>query len=394
MEKLAFTDGDKIGIFDGERVELLESEYIQRYKDYAENRTKNDEWKFGGEGARFRGDYDVYRARQEKIYAYINGVQWDGEKIVYSFSVNGSSGVYRKDIHNEKAREEHILSSSDEEILSLHLAGDLLAVTVRGNDVTSSIGTLDCRTSELKTLTGGDSRDANAYFSPVKTGILYFDSAGVGRDSDGNFSGKYAPSEICTLDLSTMEIKEVLRDEKYSFVKPKIAKNGDMYYIKRPTKEKRGGNPLVEMLLIPVRIFQAIVMFVQFFVVAFTGKSLTSGGDNPARGRDQDSRKLFVDGNLIEAEKEYKRNRKSKDKDCGFIPMSWKLIRRAGGKEEVIKSGVCDFALCSDGGLYCTNGKHIFYIKGGAAKKVADTQSCLCVATESDAGAPEDLFAL
>ena len=394
MEKVAFTDGDKIGVFDGEKTQLFESEFILRYREYSETRTKNDEWKFGGEGARFRGDYDIYRARQEKVYAYINSVQWDGDKIIYSFTVNSSSGIYRKDIQNEKAREEHILTSSDEEFLSLHKAGNTLAVTVKNADVTSAIGTLDLGSSELKTLTGGDSRDSNACFSPDGSGKLYFDTAGVGRDSEGNFTGKYAPSEICSLDLNTLEIKEILRDDKYSFVKPHIDKNGDLYYIKRPTNEKRGGNPLLEMVLIPVRIFQAIVMFVQFFVVAFTGKSLTSGGDNPTRGREQDSRKLYVDGNFIEAEKELKRNKKTKDKEYGFIPLSWKLIKRSGEKEEILKSGVCDFALCAGGGVYCTNGKHIFYVKDGVSKKVADTESCLCVATENGSSFSEDVFAI
>ena len=394
MEKLAFTDGDKIGVFDGEKTQLYESEFILRYREYSETRVKNDEWKFGGEGARFRGDYDIYRARQEKVYAFINGVQWDGDKIIYSFTVNSSSGIYRKDVRDEKAREEHIFTSSDEEFLSLHKAGNTLAITVKNAEVTSSIGTLDLGTSEIKTLTDGDSRDSNACFSPCESGVLYFDTAGVGRDSQGNFTGKFAPSEICSLDLNTLEIKEILRDEKFSFVKPQKDKNGDLYYIKRPTKEKRGGNPLIEMLLIPVRIFQAIVMFVQFFVIAFTGKSLTSGGDNPTRGREQDSRKLYVDGNFIEAEKELKRNKKTKDKEYGFIPLSWKLVKRSGEKEEILKSGVCDFALCKNGGVYCTNGRHIFYLENGVSKKVVDTESCLCVATEGRGGFSGEVFAL
>lgn len=393
MEKLAFTDGEQIGVFDGANVSYYESEYILRYKEYAETREKNAEWKFGGEGARFRGDYEIYRSRKEKVYADINDVQWDGDKVVYAFSVNGSSGVCRKDIRDKKAQEEHIFSSVDEEILSLHRAGSRYAVTIATQDVTTAIGTLDEKTSELKTLTGGDSRDANAYFSPQES-LLYFDSAGVGRDARGEFTGKYAPSEIYTLDLNTLEIKEILGEKKYCFFKPKPGEDGALYYLKRPAKERRGGNPFLEMLIIPVRIFQAIVMFVQVFVVAFTGKSLTSSGDNPTRGRDQDAKKLFVDGNFIEAEKELKRNRRAKDKEYGFIPLSWKLIRRTGEREEILKSGICDFALCADGGLYCTNGRHIFYWKDGKTVKVADAKCCLNVATESRAGSIPDVFSL
>lgn len=391
MEKFVFTDGDKIGVFDGEKTALYESEYILRYREYSETRVKNDEWKYTGEGARFRGDYDTYRAKKETVRAYINSVQIEGEKVVYAFTVNGSSGVYRKDVADEKAREEHILSSSDSEILTLHRgAENTYAVTVRGDGVTSHIGILYGASSELKTLTDGDTRDQNAYFSATERNTLLFDSAGVGRDADGNFSGKYAPAVICSLDLGTMEIKEIFGEKELSCTKPKQAADGTVYCIQRPNKEKRGGNPLLEIVLIPYRIVQAIVMFVQAFVTMFTGKSMTSGGSNPARGRETDSRKLFVDGNLIEAEKELKRNKRFKDKEYGFIPMSWKLVKIENGKAVPIKSGVCDFDLCKDGGLYCTNGKHIFYIKDGKTVKVADADMCLSVSTASERNFSED----
>ena len=59
MEKFSYADGDKIGYFDGEKGDVSDSEYILRYKRYAESKTKNDELKYGGEGARYRGDYDT-----------------------------------------------------------------------------------------------------------------------------------------------------------------------------------------------------------------------------------------------------------------------------------------------------------------------------------------------
>lgn len=385
MEKFVYADGEQIGVFDGEKTVLYESENIVRYREYAENRTKNDEWKYMGEGARFRGDYDTYRAKKEIVQAYVNCVHPDGDKVVYSYTVNGASGVYRKDVTDKKAHEEHILSSSDNEILSLHKgANDTYAVTVAGDGVTSQIGLLDGKNSELKTLTDGDSRDKNAYFSPTEPNTVLFDSAGVGRDAQGNFSGKYSPAVICSLNLDTLEIKEVFGDGQISYTKPKQAKDGTLYCIQRPNKEKRGGNALLEIVLIPYRILQAIVMFIQAFVTVFTGKSMTSGGSNPARGREVDSRKLYVDGNLIEAEKELKRNKRFKDKEYGFIPVNWKLVKIGNGKAEPIKSGICDFALCADGGIYCTNGKHIFYIKDGKSTKVASADLCLSVATESD----------
>ncbi len=395
MEKLVFGDGERIGVFDGEKVAYYESEFITRYREYSEKKKSNDEWKYAGEGARFRGDYERYQNRKnEKIFACINGVQWDGEKVLYSFTVNGSSGVYRKELSAENVRENHVISLNGEFIDSLHRAGNQLAVTVGGNDVTSDVGILGLENSELKTLTSGDSRDANPHFSEQNPNKLLFDSAGVGRTSNGEFSGKYAPASICAIDLSTMEITELVGDRKYSFVKPRQAADGTVYCIRRPNKEKHGGNIFLDILLFPYRILQAIVMFVQTFVVMFTGKSLTSGGNNPAKGRDIDSKKLIIDGNLIEAEKEMKRNKKKKDKEYGFIPLSWQLVKLNGKTPETIKSGICDYDLCKDGGIYCTNGRRIFYVKESECKKIADTEKCLTLATESRVAGTDDLFSL
>ena len=389
MEKLVFGDGEQIGVFDGEKITLHESKPVQRYKEYAEAREKKDEWKYGGEGARFRGDYERYASRKEKVEAFIEGVQWDGEDVIYSYTVNGSSGVMRKSLTGEE-EEDHILSLNDSSVLSLHKGGNTLAVSVGSDGITSDIGVLNVHSSDLKTLTAGDSRDANARFSSCEKDVILFDSAGVGRTSDGSFSGKYAPAAVCRLRLSDMEIEEVYQNNKYSYVKPKQGADGTLYCIRRPVKEKANGNIFLDILLFPYRILQAIVMFVQLFVTMFTGKSLLSGGDNPTRGRDTDSRKIVIDGNLINVEKECKRNRKKKDKDYGFIPLSWKLVKISGGEEEVLKSGVCDFDLCKDGGFYCTNGRRIFYGKDGSWKKIAETEKCLCLATESKAYVSEN----
>lgn len=398
MEKLCYGDGEKIGVFDGETVSLYESEYILHYREYAQTRVKNDEWKFGGDGARFRGDYDLYNARREEtVEASVNGVAWQDGKVLYSFTVNGSSGVYRKDVGDKKSREEHILSTSDEEILSLSLAGDLLAVTVRRDGATSSVGTLDLKTSELRTLTEGDARDADPCFSPREPNLIYFDSAGVGRNAQGEFTGSYAPAAICALDLDAMEIKEAAGDKKCALVKPKFSREGELYYIKRPNRPEKSGNIFVDILLFPFRILKAIFGFLQAFVAIFGHTSLTSqteGGENPARGRKTDARKLWLDGALLDADREYKRNAKKQKGDAGFIPMSWKLVKRTPQGEETIKSGVCDYALCKDGGVYCTNGRHIFYVKDGVSRKIADAEKCLCLATESVAQAPGEVFAL
>lgn len=390
MDKVVFADGDRIGVIADGAVTYYESDCIRRLRSYAETKKKNDEWKISGEGARFRGDTD-FADREERVDAFINGVGWDGDKIVYCFTANGSSGVYRKSL-DKRDPEEHILTAADAEILSVDVCGGLIAVTVRSDDVTSQIGTLDARSFELRTLTGGDSRDANAVFSEDPRKLL-FDSAGAGRTADGSFSGKYAPSALYELDRNTLELT-LLIEGKESFVKPRRA-GGALYCIVRPNREKRSGNLFFDIVLFPFRLIKALFGFLQVFTVIFGNTSLTSDtgtGENPAKGRDQDAGKLYVDGKLIEADKEQKRNRKFKDREYGFIPASWKLVRFGKEREELVR-GVCDYDVGDDGSLYYTDGRHIYLRKDGKETKLADTDRCLCLAVQrGERRADEDFF--
>jgi len=140
-----------------------------------------------------------------------------------------------------------------------------------------------------------------------------------------------------------------------------------------------------------VRILQAIANFITIFTRAFTGKSPVSGGDNPTKERDYDSRKQFVKGNLINAEKEAKKNAKKDREDYGFIPLSWQLVEVYSGT--VIKSGVADYDILSDGTFIATNGKRIFAIKDGKCRKLCNTERCLCVAAKHSSLKKPDPFA-
>lgn len=95
------------------------------------------------------------------------------------------------------------------------------------------------------------------------------------------------PSEVYRLNLSTLDVELVVSDPKFSYIKPLADPKGDIYCIKKPGSEKTGGNPIVEILMIPVRIVQAIAGFISAFVMCFSGKSLVSGQS----GRSADRRR-------------------------------------------------------------------------------------------------------
>lgn len=200
-------------------------------------------------------------------------------------------------------------------------------------------------------------------------------------------------SELCAYDLQSMDIEVLRTDPKYSYVKPQDDAEGNLYCIRKPAKEKKKGNPLLEIVLIPYRILQAIVNFIQIFVVFFSGKTLTGGGNNPAKGRNIDSRELFIRGNVIKVDEEIKRNRKFKDADLSFIPQSWKLVRLGEQGDEELKSGICDFCV-TDEGILCTNGRTVFLLKDGKKQTLCEGKLVLNVSAPIAAKKVGTLFEL
>jgi hypothetical protein len=235
--------------------------------------------------------------------------------------------------------------------------------------------------SEYKCLTSGDSLDENPSFT--EHGTVLFNSYGVARDENNNFLG-YGPSEIYELNLSTMTIKEFPQKDGFSYIKP-IQVRDEIYCIKRPLEDGNKSNPLVDILLIPVRITQGIVGFVSAFVHAFSGKPLVSegkksDGNTMIRQRKKEERSLFVLNKPVSVEKELKRNKR--EWNYGFIPRSWKLIKYKYQNEHEwqeieIFNGVADFCVTDTGELIFTNGRHVFMDNGKTVKRLLDTDCCI-----------------
>lgn len=389
MEKFLFADGSEICLYEDGKVSKFPSKFIENYKANAESIERSKSWKHSGEGAQFRGDVRLNEGKTV-FESSINGlfIADEEKEIIYSFEINQTSGIYRKNLADEKGGEAHIITSIDSSFKdgSFDARSGMLALSVQRNFVNSDIAIFDVAKGDYKTVTDGDTLDSEPFISPDNANIIYFSSRGVGRDSSGNFAC-FSPSSIYRLDLDAVEAVEIKSDEKFSYLKP-VEYNGKLYAIKTPGKEK-GENPLLEIILIPFRIIQAIANFVNVFVRAFTGKSLASGGNNPTKGREYDSRREFIKGNLINVEKEMQKNRK-KGGDFGFIPLSWQLIEVESGN--VIKSGIADYDIAPDGTIICTNGKHIFAIRDGKTQKLCNTECCIKVSCYHDSQIKSDLF--
>ena len=82
---------------------------------------------------------------------------------------------------------------------------------------------------------------------------------------------------------------------------------------------------------------------------------------------------MYIDGNLINAEKELRANAKKGDKNPGIIPRSWELRRLdSSGNDTLIKRGVSAFRVDETmGDILLSNGSHILKLdKNGKEEKI------------------------
>ena len=386
-----FIDNEKICVYKDGKVSEHESSYIKKYREASLTSAKNTEWKRLGRTEMLlnEGFLEDNKEVFSKLYDVAPTAKED--ELVYSFCVNDSaggylkndtSGVYLKYLNDEKKLEAHLITSNQVEFTSLFASKDNLLASIKKGSVAGDIAIFSKDGSEYKSVTAGDSLDENP--SVDENGNILFNSYGVARDENNNFLW-YSDSEICRLNLLTMEMETVISHQGLSFVKP-LEFDGGLYYVKRPTEEKERSNVLLDILMIPVRIVQGIVGFVSAFTTIFSGKPLLSEGKKSngrslAKNYKKDEQRLFVMNNLIKVDRELERNQKFAD--YGFIPRTWKLCRLDANGEKEIFSGVADYCVLEDGTLIFTNGKHLFSFDGEKVKKILDTNCCIKVSSSS-----------
>lgn len=377
--KFAFIDKEQLCLFNDGNVEKYESDYIRRFRETSAQEQRSKSWKKHSDAMIYD---DFYYSRGQSVVVDITAITPTvyGDKFLYAFSVNETSGIYYKYIDDEKNTEAHFLTANDETFLDIvtNEAGEI-AGTVRRDIFTSDVAVFSKNGGDYKTVTGGDSKDENPFF--YENGELWFNSYGIGRDMENEFV-KYMPSEILRLNLRTMSMDTVLSDEKYSYIKPTLDKQGNLYCIKKPGEEREKRNIFLEVLMIPVRIVQGIVGFVSMFVEIFAGKPLVDKKGKTRMGggaaKNADGKKVFIHNHLLNVEEELKRNAKTEDE--GFIPRSWKLIRIRKNDDdfglrydpataEELASGVGDYCLLDENEFVYTNGKRIFSLLTDGEKK-------------------------
>lgn len=105
---------------------------------------------------------------------------------------------------------------------------------------------------------------------------------------------------------------------------------------------------LKDIVLFPVRLFGGILGFFDFFTMKYSGKTLNSSA-GAAKSKSESQR--FVLGNLIDAERELKRNSEHGEEYPGYVPREYELCRMNNGKQTSWRGEsvlmLCAAAMCT-----------------------------------------------
>lgn len=375
--RIAYLAKGRLHVKDGDGApRVVESTFGLAVRDRAVRATNVHSWKSQGRGAQFMSGGAIWgmpqrdpaamriavtsvaRAREPGRLLYA----LETDEVAGLFSVDLAGGEEKRLFHGNSFRVQHPAARPEVE---------LIACSVPQAAGTANLAVMRADGSDLLEVTEGDSLDTAPAWVPGQPQLV-FQSAGLGRDRAGNFLG-YGPFALNRIDLKSGAIETLVEAPDRDHLGPKVADDGTVWCIRRPwTTEVKPSflRFLLDAVLLPWRLLVALFQWLNFFVVRYTGKPLSSSGD--ARQQAADMQRMLVWGNLIDADREAKAARARGDEAPDLVPPTWELVRIPPGKPaEVVAKGVLAFDLCPDGSPVYSNGSAIFHLPpGGKPERV------------------------
>ena len=351
MKIYCISEGE-LQLIENGKAARIECQRVTNYLETLQRMKQRDEWKTTGKGAKFMNveqkDYGDETAHGEPLLRSVGSF---GEKLLYCTFTDGMGGMYRKD--TESGDESYIFANKEYDLTGVYSDGDKCVLTCAMGRYERHIGIVNMENGDVSQITEGFTSESHPFISKKDSSRIFYTAMGYARNQSGDVVEK-SPCSICWYDESTGSLDELVANDGFDYIKPSDDKDGNLYYIKRkyePTKKE--SNLLMDILLFPYRIIKAIGGFLSVFSMAFGGEPLRTGGRNPAKSRTADERELFVEGNIIKAQ------RISESSDEGIIPSDWVLIKNTKGEETVLKKGVMDYRITDSGDIVYSNGNAV-----------------------------------
>lgn len=366
---LFYTSENKLFKLEGEKKTELTCGKIVKYKEALESIRRRSDWKTSGKGAAFMGTAPT--VDPDNISARVCGISENNGQLVYGVMLDESASLYQRSYDRVDNNEGLILSGNDLYFGDFDCLNGKMAVSLGHARGELHIAVMEPPASGYTEYTDGDTSEENPWWSRCLEDRIYFSTAGNARNEYGGI-GAVSPKSGAYLDVAAGEMKEFLSDEKYDFMKVKDDSKGNIYCIRQPYggEKAKSGVRFSDVILFPYRVIKGFLGWLNFVCTMWGGESLKNGDDGSGlpgftRLKNRDPKNIIIDGNIIKAEENAKRNRDKDDDMSGLMPLSRVLLRiDEDGGQTVVKKGVLDYTVCADGSLLVSNGRHILHIDG------------------------------
>ncbi len=363
--------------YDGAEPRAVESKFAHEVRERLARITQRNAWKTQGMGAAFMrmGEMAWDSSEDENnVVMSVRCLTRGSERghVLFALGGRGVNGLFSFD--PETLLETRVVHGADHlyDDLALDRRHNLVACSTPKRDGSSSIAVMNPEGTDYAELTEGDSLDFNPSWAAGDGRHLVYASSGIARDRDGAVQS-LAPSVIQRLDVDTAQLDVVAEEKKSDLIRPAMAADGTLYYIRRPhvTSDKPSfWRANLDFLLFPARLLFALMTFLNTFTTRHTGKQITTAGSS--KQRFADVRRMLTLDNYVRASRDA--NEKDGDPEA-LVPSSWQLVRQRGLATEVLAKGVGAYDLSGDEGIVYTNGGAIYHLdRDGKRTKVCDGQ--------------------
>jgi hypothetical protein len=359
LAPIAYLAGGKIRLkLDGEKPRTIESQYGNSIRDKAVKAQQRHAWKTEGGNSFLSGSMLWGKGGSDPSAIRINTTSLcrgtTAGQLIYALETDHSCGLLAVD--NLGGDERRLWSNNTQRLRHISTCEGRVACSVEHKFGTANIGVMLTDTSGLSEVTEGDSLDTAPRWVPGSAKQIVFQSAGVGRDRNGNYAG-LGPFAIQKLDLDTGEMTTLMEDPTRDLLVPQMTADGTLHYIERPYttgREVSWPQFFKDFFLFPFRLLFAIFQYLNIFSLMYTGKKLTSAGD--ARAREMDLKQMMIWGNMVRSADQ------PHTEAPDLVPKTWRLMRKSEGEEaEELATSVLSYDLCPDGSVLYTNGTAIYH---------------------------------
>lgn len=367
--RLAFLAQDKLYLkCDDQPPRLIESPFAQSVIDRGVRDRQRNEWKQQNAAGFAPMMWGARRADPTARRIAMTGLAAGPEphEISYCITIDNVGGIFVYDMRENQERRLLHRNGFRAADLSRNSTNGMLALSLKMEDWSANLATLEASGRGVRELTEGDSIDQAPAWVPGDENALVFQSAGLGRNQLGHVA-ETGPFAIQKLDTKSGEMTTLLEDIGTDYLLPKLAADGSLYFIQRPYQPSAGrlhpGKLVIDIVLFPYRLLRAIIAFLNFFSLMFSRKPLLTAGGPPKEPIQQ--REMMLWGKFIDADKVMKSARDGQAP--ALVPPSWKLMRKTpDGQIHTLATGVLSFDLLRDGEVIYTNGSSVFRTKPGA----------------------------